>query len=102
MSYYGESECLCKRYAQHLIELQNGTHYNKSLLQSYQEQNNLDGLKFFVLDWGTADKTLRLKHQDEYILANKIVVIIQHISRKNDRFVQFKLKIKLIVSQYWR
>nr|AYQ94990.1 hypothetical protein [Oedogonium angustistomum] len=42
MSYYGESECLCKRYAQHLIELQNGTHYNKSLLQSYQDQNDVD------------------------------------------------------------
>jgi len=73
MSYYGKSECLCKRYAHHLIKLQNGTHYNKSLLQSYQDQNNLGGLKFFVLDWSPswADKTLRFKRQDEYILANK-------------------------------
>jgi hypothetical protein len=65
MSYYGESECLClcKRYAQHLIELKNGTHYNKRLLQSYQDQNNPDGFKFFVLDWGPswANQTLRLK-----------------------------------------
>jgi hypothetical protein len=73
MSYYGESDCLCRRYGQHLRELRNGTHYCKSLLQSFQSQNEPDGFKFFALEWGPSwdDKNLRIQRQDEYILANK-------------------------------
>lgn len=94
MSYYGEFECLCKHYAQHLIELKKGTHYNKRFLKSYQDRP--DGFIFFVLDWGKpwADQNLRLKRQDEYLLANKHRCYNIADTSKNHQFVQFKSKVK--------
>lgn len=72
MSYYGETDCLCHRYAIHLRELNDITHHNKSLLEAYQEQKNPDGFRFFILDYGSQwiNKNKRIKRQNEYIQAN--------------------------------
>ena len=72
-SYYGECKCLCPRYVSHLRELRLKVHHNPGLLKAYQEQNNPDGFRFFILESGSewADRKKRLKCQDEYIANNR-------------------------------
>ena len=73
-SYYGETDCLCDRYARHIRALRKGVHHdNTGLLKAFQEQNKkFEGFRFFVLEYGPeySDRDKRVKCQDEYIALN--------------------------------
>ncbi len=51
-SYYGETQCLFNRFSRHTEQLTNGTHDCRALQAAYQTQQNPDGFKFIVLDYG--------------------------------------------------
>jgi hypothetical protein len=70
-SYYGESECLLSRFQIHLRQLQNGTHFCKKLLDSYQKTGEKN-FQFFVIvsgpEWTSAQK--RREYQNQLIEEN--------------------------------
>jgi hypothetical protein len=65
-SYYGETDSLAKRYADHLRELNNKTHSNPSLQKAYTEvskDSRIKNFRFIILEigpeWKDKKKTFR-------------------------------------------
>ena len=71
-SYYGETQCLFNRFARHTEQLNNGTHDCRALQAAYQTQQNPDGFKFIVLDFGShlTDVAARRALENQYIQSN--------------------------------
>jgi hypothetical protein len=72
LSYYGETDCLLNRCQLHFRQLLNSTHPCVKLLESFNEQKNPTGFKFFVivsgLEWN--DPVKRRQFETKLIAAN--------------------------------
>lgn len=71
-SYYGETQNLCSRFTRHFEQLSNGTHECRSLQKAYREQQNQNGFRFIVLDYGPhlSDVAARRALENQYIERN--------------------------------